>query len=967
VSSRTPRTASAHDGKARRQRRIPLEAVLEHALVLDRQRALVNLAAIASRVSSGVMAALPWLLAESPDPDTALNGLERFSAAASPQMLRLFDRQPRLIHYALVVFGYSPYLSDTLIQNPDVLASFAKPAEVEHSYSADDYRLAYAHFQKSENEHDASLQMARFRRRQYIRIMLRDILGIATLADTTADLSALADALAGEALHQAHRELSSRYGAKSSSIAVISLGKLGGNELNYSSDIDLLFLYAGEPGEQLGELSMREFNIRLAQRTTELLARMTTDGPVYRVDLRLRPRGAEGEPAIGLEHALRYYAEEAHDWELQAMIKARHTAGDEALTHEFLARIETFVYRSAVNFAAIETALIARRRMSRRKAGGLWARSAAPGVDVKVGRGGIRDIEFLAQCLQRVYAGQEPWLRSRGTLFALQKLHDKGHLSGRDYHELSSAYVFLRTVEHRLQLRHGQQTHRIPERQEDCVILGRSVGAAMGQEPPERVSEVVVQRMAAVAEIYARIIHQQEVREAATEPMPQIDFSPSSETGAITSFQQMLRRLADDSPEIYSIVTTAGLSPHGRRNLFRVFASAMTSPDRYAAVLAHPAGVQRALQLVETSDFLADTLARHPDEIESLEHISDDAAPHYVIGAQIPHDQRLALLRRQYRHRVFLSAARDVLEHRDVFWALEKSSLAANAAIAAAFSAVGAPAGLAVLALGRLGTLEFDYGSDADIIFVRDRRLPLDEATAAATEVVQALAAYTSEGALFPVDSRLRPRGGEGELVVTPEGLSEYFANEAQSWEALSYTKLRSLAGDEELSRRAVKAVREQLPHFSNAPGFISGLREMRSRLESKDGEHEDLSFKTGPGATYDIDFAVSVLLMRRDLSGWRGNLRDTVAHLRAEGMLAPEQSDVLERAAIVLRTLDHVTRIVTGRARKWLPAAERPAQIVMQLAANMLATSPPELKAELPSVFRQVRSVFDELLPIAR
>lgn len=976
MPSRTSRTFSAQEGKTRRPRRIPLEAVLEHTAVIDRQRALGNLAAISGRVTSGVMAALPSLLAESPDPDTALNGLERFSAAASPQMLRLLDRQPRLIHYALVVFGYSPYLSDTLIQNPQVLSSFSKPAELEHSQSADDYRLAFAHFRKQSGEHELSWLMARFRRCEYLRIMLRDILSIATLADTTAELSALADALVGEALRDAQRELEERYGPTSGSIAVISLGKLGGNELNYSSDIDLLFLYSGDPGEPCGDISAREYNIRLAQRAIELLAHMTIEGPVYRVDLRLRPRGSEGEPAIGLEHALHYYSGEAHDWELQAMIKARHSAGDEAVTHQFLAGIETFVYRSAVNFAAIETALIARRRMSRRKAGGLWARSPAPGIDVKVGRGGIRDIEFLAQCLQRVYAGQEPWLRSRGTLFALQKLHDKGHLLGRDYHELSSAYVFLRTVEHRLQLRHGQQTHRIPDRLEDCIILGRSVGAELGQGPPERISEIIVQRMAAVAEIYARIIHQQETHDTEVEPLPQLGFSPSSETGAVTSFQQVLRRLASDSPEIYGMVTTAELSPHGRRNLFRFFASAMTSPERYAAVLAHPAGTRRALQLGELSDFLADTLARHPDEVEALERVPENPARahgregdlgfKFAVSANIPREQRLAVLRQQYRHRVFASAACDLLEHREIFSALHASSSAALDAIAAAFAVIGAPAGLAVFALGRLGTMEFDYGSDADVIFIHDRRLPLDKATAAATEIVQVLAAYTSEGALFPVDTRLRPRGGEGELVISPEALSEYFAGEAQTWEALSYTKLRPVVGDEELCRCTLESVSSHFSRFVSAPTFVSDLRQMRAKLENKGSGAIEVNFKTSSGAIYDIDFVVSALLIKHGMSLLRGNLRDVISELRERNLLTELQSEALTRGATVLRTLDHVTRLVTGRARKWLPAAERPAEIVMQVAAETLLTSIENLKAELPPIFKDVRSVFDELLALA-
>jgi glutamate-ammonia-ligase adenylyltransferase len=942
--------------------------VLENLAIRDRERALLNLAAISGRVTSNVMRAMPLLLAESPDPDTALNGFERFTATATPQLLRLLDRQPRLIHYALVVFGYSPYLGDTLIQNADVLSSLAKAQEIERSYSTEDYRLALSHFQKSASTLDPSLGMARFRRRQYIRIMLRDVLGIATLADTTAELSSLADALIGEALTSARAELSNRLDQHDGSgdVSVISLGKLGGNELNYSSDIDLLFLYSAENDKGAGAASAREYFIRLAQRTTELLSRMAAEGPVYRVDLRLRPRGAEGEPAVGITQALRYYAEEAHDWELQAMIKARHTAGDEALAREFLQRVEPFIYRATLNFAAIETALVARRRMAKRKAGGLWARSTQPGIDVKVGRGGIRDIEFLAQCLQRVYAGQEPWLRSRGTLFALQKLHDKGHLSGRDYQELNSAYVFLRTVEHRLQLRHGQQTHRIPEACDATVVLGRSVAAVLAEAPPERITQIVVQRMAAVAEIYGRIVHQQEVQQTSGQPSPDLELTPASDMG-VASFQQVLRRLATDSPRIHNMVAETELSAHGRRNLFRFFASAMTSSDRYATVLAHPHGVERALQLLDTSDLIADVLIRYPEEIATLEHLESEGfaiAADPNPGVAKSSDEQLANLRRQYRRLVLVGSASDLFELRNVYSALQASSIAAIEAISFACDQVVVPPGLAVLALGRLGTLEFDYGSDADLIFVHHPSLTPAGATEAARAIVQAIAAYTRDGVLFSVDTRLRPRGNEGELVITPEQLGEYFAREAQAWEALSYTKLRPVAGNSAIAAQAMEQVRQHFPRFACDPQFTHQLREMRARLETKDGERE-LNFKTSRGGIYDIDFIASAALVTHGMPERRGNLHETLGALRNRGLIDSGHAQVLMRGAEILRTLDHATRLVTGRARKWLPASERPAVIILQLAAAMLRIDTDALRAEMSLSMTAARASFDELLPL--
>ena len=229
-------------------------------------------------------------------------------------------------------------------------------------------------------------------------------------------------------------------------------------------------------------ISGREFFIRLAQELTDVLGRITAEGPAFRIDLRLRPRGNEGELAIQLSRALQYYGEVAHDWELQALIKVRHSAGDQQLARRFIRKVQPFVYRGEINFRAIETALDSLHKIKKHPRRGIARRRLAPRIDVKLDRGGIRDIEFLVQCLQRVYGGAEPWLHSGGTLFSLQKLHDKEHLSGNDFHILSASYTFLRQVEHRLQIWLGQQTHTLPADEWQLQAIQRSLVA----ETPDR-------------------------------------------------------------------------------------------------------------------------------------------------------------------------------------------------------------------------------------------------------------------------------------------------------------------------------------------------------------------------------------------------------------------------------------------------------------------------------------------------
>jgi len=969
--------------------RPPNQAASEFALadlrLQDPERAARNLALIAGRVPAGVANAIQALLPESPDPDTALNLFERLTGQASPEILQLLDRHRTLVHYGLSVLGYSHFLGETLIQNPDIFHVLQRESALDRTFSREDYREAFARFHSRSFDTDVPLLLARFKRREYIRIMLRDTLGIATLAETTAEISALADVLIEEALSETEAELRKRHGAPQhldtegrrvgTPIAVLSLGKLGGNELNYSSDIDLLFLYDDSNDAGAGVISNREFFVRVAQGVTDVLSRMTREGSAFRIDLRLRPQGREGEPAVGLRNALRYYAETARDWELQAMIKVRHSAGDLHLARRFIRGVQPFVYTEHINFAAIETALEALDRISARR-----RHAAARGstTDVKLDRGGLRDIEFLVQCLQRVYGGKERWLRSGGTLFSLQKLHDKGHISGKDFHELTTAYEFLRRLEHRLQLRYGQQTHRLPSSEEELAILFRSMGEHDPEQRPEGFLATVQRRMNAVSEIYQRVIHQQQASQRQEEQELQLE--SSSDLGREQSDRQIVLRLSEDSPPLHALATRRDLAPHTRRNLFRFLSSAFTSSERYAAVAHRPDAVERALDLFEVSDFLSDILVRHPEEVGALSELrglqpenqtealfgpedraagaSADPVFEYLGSASVSLNEKLSLLRRHYRHRIFIAGARDVIEGRRVFDSMAETTAAADEATAAALDIAGHPEGFAILALGRLGTAEFDLLSDADMLFLRDESLDANTANRIAEQVMHALSAYTRDGTAFPVDTRLRPRGSEGELVLTPRHLEEYFLGEAQAWEALSYTKLRFVAGEEELGAAASDAVTRLLDRFAADAGFLASTREMRAKLERAES---GFTLKRSPGGIYDIDFVVSSLLVRHGLQHARGNQADRLDTLRGRKLLPEEDYLVLHEAAEFFRAVEHAIRLVTGGTRKSLPSATHAQQAVLRLSSRILQKPFPEgLQPELEARMAATRRVYD-------
>ena len=937
-----------------------------------------------------VYESLSALLPAAPDPDAAVNQFERLAETSSSELLQLLEKHPSLVHYAVVVFGYSPWLGETLIHNHDLFHSFTRERRLDRTHSREEFQEDFARMRSRSFETDTAALLARFKRREYVRIMLRDVLAIATLAETTAEISALADVLIEEALREAESQLQHRFGRAQridaegrvvdSRFAVLSLGKLGGNELNYSSDIDLLFLNDGGVEPAGAEISNREYFIRLAQQTTEMLARHTREGPVFRIDLRLRPQGSEGPPSVSLPHAIHYYSHIAHDWELQAMIKARHSAGDVGLAREFARALQPYVYRPELNFAAIKTALDTREKIGTHRRKNLLKEVAQTGVDVKIDRGGIRDIEFLVQCLQRVYGGGEPWLRSRGTLFALQKLHDKEHISSKDFQNLTNAYEFLRNLEHRLQLQHGQQTHRLPLSRNEVHALARSL-TREGTVPltPEEFLAHVRRRMTAVAEIYQRVIYHEQSHDqdaAKFELQPEFAATPES------SYSQMMQRLAMDSPRLLEIAARDDLSQHARRNLDRFLSSAGTTSERYGVVLRSPENVERALTIFEFSEFLTDILVRHPGEISLLEQIEErrhsgapdlfvDDSPSgaiapadpvfaYLANEKVDRAEAMSILRRHYRRRLFLSGAVDLFQLRDVFDSLADNTAAADAAMQAALAIAGPGARFTVMGLGRLGAREFDLLSDGDVLFVCDEHDDGQKILRTAERLMEALTAYTRDGTVFPVDARLRPHGREGELIVTPTQLATYFRGEAKPWEALTYLKLRYVAGDVEVAGRALRAVQEGIWAMAKRPKFNAELVEVRERLERSEGSQ---NFKTGPGGIYDLDYLAGMLQARHHL--WlAGSLRDRLQLLRDQDLLSSEELERLTASAHFLRTLEHVTRLVTGRARKWLPVAEHPRRAVQKLLWKMLGADDsfdPEM--QLTEMLRGTREVYQRHL----
>jgi glutamate-ammonia-ligase adenylyltransferase len=953
----------------------------------DATAAARNLAEIRHRIPAESFGTLLRILGESPDPDAVVLLVARLIEVPQTGVAAMLAAQPSLLHYACLIFGHSYWLGEALIQNTDLLGRFGGREDLDRCLSREEFREEFARTQSRSSREDLPRLLAHFRKREYVRILLRDLLGIANLTETTGEISALADALIAVALEAADAGLQHRLGKPQwvdgdgcrhdSRVALVSLGKLGGNELNYSSDVDLLFLYDGGTDPPDAMIPTREYFIRVAQQTTEILSARTREGQAFRIDLRLRPQGHAGELAVALSRAIQYYSEVAEDWELQAMIKARHSAGDASLTREFILEVEPYVYRASVNFAAVKTALQTRERIDKRRGTEKAGRTPPKATNVKLDRGGIRDIEFLVQCLQRVYGGEERWLRSRGTLFALQKLHDKEHISGKDFHVLTKAYEFLRNLEHHLQLGQGRQSHQLPTQAAELKVLARrlSSGESRSPSPDEFVAEVR-SRMAAVAEIYRRIVYREQGHQFVDED-GNLRLLPLASASAENSYSLFIQRLAMDAPRLMENLGRTGLSQHARRNLDRFFNSASTSSERYGAVLRSPEAVEAALTIFESSEYLTDILVRHPADIELLrefrghaesqapallplpERLSTDSSDpifRYLANSEGDRLEAQCMFRQHFRRELFVTNAASLYRRRNILEILRENSDAADSALSFALAVAQAPAGFAVMALGRLGSREFDVLSDADVLFVSDESTDRWVARTAAERMMAFLTTYTRDGMFFPVDPRLRPSGSDGELVTTPAHLRQYFSHEAKPWEAITYLRLRFVAGSEEVGNRAVEAVRAGIASVGLKPEFSKELGEMRQRLEAVDPGR---NIKTGPGGSYDIDFLTG--RMQAQHSVWEpGTLCERLATLSSLRLIVSEDARMLSENAEFLRMLEHSVRLVTGQPAKWLPSGEHALATVAKLmrGAPMYETGK-GLEGALQAVLRQTREVF--------
>ena len=828
-----------------------------------------------------------------------------------------------------------------------------------------------------------------FAQRERLRVAARELLASESGdIDTTArEISDIAQVCIEIATTEALGWAAARFGPPVTSagtpcaFTVLGMGKLGGRELNCGSDVDLLLFYETDDGEArlaVGaapvEQTLHEHFARVTQRLTATLEDATDEGMCWRVDLRLRPEGSRGPLVNALSAAERYYETWGRTWERAALLRARPVAGDVAFGQEVLDALSPFVWRKVVDprIAVEMTDLVIRGRNEL---------SSEPERDLKLGPGGIREAEFFVQSLQLIWGGREPSLRVSNTLEALRRLRARGLVTDRESGELDAAYLTLRRLEHRVQFATGLQTHLLP-RGELLETIARTVGFASSKELEKDLDKTrrrVATRFASLTRKQTRAAgadphlgamftaldsgEEALVLTALAEGAPGVDFS--TPTADLARHLLALTRrpdfplgatTRDRHPELASTLLEAladAADPEQATRLLAAFFTRLATPSVYARAMADDKQVVRKLVgLFGASAFLGESLVFHPELVESVlfakgpptpdrarRHVEDEIADATIRANEHedrdPADVFVGALRHA-NSRIMMEVGLAELsgelltrEATTVLSALADATL--EHATRYALAEKGLTGGLTVVAMGKLGGRAIGYGSDLDIFFLYDPGEDEDGSLSeryvrAAQRVLRLVSAPHGDGPGYELDTRLRPSGSHGLLVVSLEAFARYHglhqdgsphdnAPEAQDWERQALVKARPCAGDQQLGARfTVLAAKIAYERGAPDPERVHHLRMRMEKELAREGPNR-FDVKLGKGGIVDVEFAAQWLQMKH---GTDPRVRSTdteiaLSALEACGYLEASTAAVLREGYAMLRRLEQALRVVHG------------------------------------------------------
>jgi glutamate-ammonia-ligase adenylyltransferase len=796
-------------------------------------------------------------------------------------------------------------LSSSVVADASMLDPLRDASAFAVEMAVDDYRDAWEKFERADD-----VGLRRWKRRELLRTAARDLLGAADLPSVGRELAALAQVCLEVAL-------SLTRDGTATSLAVIGMGKLGGAELNYASDVDVLFVHDGDSRSA----------DRVARNLLETMSTPTEDGLVFRTDADLRPEGRSGPLTRTLESYASYYEGWAQTWEFQALLKARPIAGDPVLGARFMELTRPYVWPDVLAPDALREI-----RAMKGRSEDVTERRGLADRELKRGRGGIRDIEFAIQLLQLVHGRHDESLRSPATLDALRELADGGYVERTDATQLDAAYRFLRTVEHRLQLYDEQQTHTLPTDARARTRLARVLRYRDHRDKSalELFAADHRSHQATVRSIHERLFFAPLLDalagtgplspEAAEERLAAFGFSDVARTRAavrelaagLTRRSKLMQQLL---PVILEWVSDTPDPDLGLLQLRRL----AEGPARSAALATSfrdaPVAAQRTCTLLGSSRALGDALRRQPDFVEQLADdllLGEDKDRAELVGDALQTlqwrenaAQRREGLRRFKRRELLRIGTRDLLGFAPVEIVERDLTHLAEACLEAALASLEPSVPFTVVGMGRFGGAELSYASDIDVVFVYDGDDPadFDAAERLAEALITEIGATTAEGQTFRIDARLRPEGNQGPLARSLAGYATYYERWGLTWERQALSKARVVAGDAALGARFCELAEGVVYERPFTDEDAREVRRMKARIEREripPGEDPQFHLKLGRGSLSDIEFLVQLLQLTH--GGADRSLRvpgtmNALGRLRDVGLLADDDVDALEAA----------------------------------------------------------------------
>ena len=946
------------------------------------------------------------LIAQAADPDLALSGLDRLAESVPDLPARLAE-SPVLARQLIMVLGGSSRLSQHLLAHPEHLELL--DGELQRTSATELRRTLLTAVQ---SDPDAAVPVAAELTGDPLRIAYRGaLLRIAArdlgspepieAVDAVADeLSDLADAALEAALAIARAKIGPD--ALKTRLAVVGLGKCGAQELNYVSDVDVLYIaepVTGEDGQPLVSSDRAiTIAIRLAAEMTRICSAHTAAGTIWEVDAALRPEGKSGQLVRTLDSHRVYYSKWAKTWEFQAMLKARPSAGDLGLGAEFVALLAPLVWTAAEreNFVADTQA------MRKRVVEHIPARNA--GRELKLGEGGLRDVEFSVQLLQLVHGRVDERLRARATLPALKALVDYGYVGRDDGKRLAVSYRFLRTLEHRIQLFNLRRTHVLPDDESDLRRLGRSLGYS---DPAPELLSTWRHTAQAVRRLHQRLFYSplldtvariptRELRlttEAATDRLKALGYAdPTAALRHIAALSQGVTRQAEIQrqllPAMLGWFAEAPNPDHGLLAFRQVSDALGTTPWYLRALRDEGAMAARLARILASSRYAVQLLTRAPQTVQML---ADDAdlrprsrddlhAEMCAAGNRQANPKAgVEAIRAIRRRELFRVAAGDILGELDVLEVGAALSDLASATIDATLTVVRdsmetqpVPR-IAVIAMGRWGGRELSYASDADAMFVMDDNNnhgdsdPTKVATAVITEMRRLLAQPGADPSLS-IDADLRPEGKGGALVRSLSAYKNYYSRWSSTWELQALVRADALAGPDDLGAALMAEIdARRWPEGGLNAAQLSEIRKLKARVEAERlprGANPAKHTKLGPGGIADVEWTVQLLQLQHAHRIPELRSSQTIVALRAArdaGVIDPMDAGHLEAAWTLASRIRNQIMLMRGRGSDSLPSDNRELAGVAELLGYQAGESS-HLLADYRRVTRRARIVVDRI-----